>query len=216
MTRIEIAPELVEEAVFLLQRAADSRGDARATHWLEEREPLYAIRDGREREAAFLAHALAAFRAMHLDGPLTVALESCPAARARLDVLAVRRARRSKEEGAELYCPAASARTASPTRAVLTLKPERFADLERLHGHVRRELLFIDDMLEPSFEYDPGAIDALDLDPGMRDVVRDRASRAWRMRVDARARGEWPGGTFGELVTAAAASLHSTSVSAET
>lgn len=214
MTRIEIAPELVEEAVFLLQRAADQRGDLRATRWLEEREPIYQISNTRERDAAFLSHALTAFRALHLDEPLSVALESCPAARERLDVLAVRRARRTKEEGAELYCSAASARSASPTRAVLTLKPERFADLERLHEHVRRELLFIDDMLEPSFEYDPSAIDALDLDPGMRDVVRDRASRTWRKRVDARARGERQIGTFGELVRAACASLNASNAPA--
>lgn len=207
MTRIEIAPELVEEAVFLLQRDSDRRGDPRATRWLEQREPLYELRDPRDREAAFLAHALLAFRTLHLDEPLSVSLESCPAARDRLDVLAVRRARRTKEEGAELYSTATSARAASPTRAVLALKPERFADLERLHEHVRRELIFIDDMLEPAFEYDPCAIDALDLDPGMRDVVRDRASRAWRRRVEARARGERASGTFAELVRGAVASL---------
>jgi hypothetical protein len=215
MTRIEIAPELVEESVFLLQRTADRRGDVRATRWLEQREPLYELRDPREREAAFLAHALLAFRAQHLDEPLTAALEGCPAARERLDVLAVRRARRSKEEGAELYRSATPVGSASPTRAVLALKPERFADLERLHEHVRRELLFIDDMLDPAFEYDPCAIDALDLDPGRRDVVRDRASRAWRRRIDARVRGERPVGTFAELVGYAASSLGTADVAAE-
>ncbi|MCC7012933.1 MAG: hypothetical protein IT454_10255 [Planctomycetes bacterium] len=213
MTRIEIAPELVEEAVFLLQRDADRRGDLRATLWLEQREPLYELRDPREREAAFLAHALLAFRTLHLDEPLSVALEACPAARERLDVLAVRRARRTKEEGAELYSSATSARATSPTRAVLALKPDRFAELDRLHEHVRRELLFIDDMLEPAFEYDPCAIDALDLDPGMRDVVRDRASRAWRRRIDVRARGERVTGTFVELVESAVASLGGTRAS---
>ena len=54
---------------------------------------------------------------------------------------------------------------------------------------------------------------ALDLDPGMRDVVRDRASRAWRRRIDVRARGERVTGTFVELVESAVASLGGTRAS---
>lgn len=207
--RIEIVPDLVEEAVFLRQRSAELRGDIRGIEWMEARERFYDIREPHEREAAFFGHALRAFRAMRLDDPLHLALEACPSASARLGVLVVRRARRVKEESAELYCGTETWAASSPTRAVMALRPERFADVERLHEHVRRELLFIDDMLDPEFEYDPQGIDRLELDPGMRDVVRERASRAWRRRIEARVRGERPSGTFVELVDRAVATLGS-------
>lgn len=207
MTRIEIAPDLVEEAVFLTFRRAAERGDDRATTWLEGRERFYELRDDRAREAAFHQHALTAFRALHFDEALRAALEACPHASRQLDTLFVRRARRAKEEAAELYCATASGAAARSTRAVLALKPERFADLERLFEFTHRELLYVDDMLDERFLYEPVAIDRLELDPGMRDVVRERVSRAWKQRVERRSAGEALHGTFRELVQSAAASL---------
>jgi hypothetical protein len=62
-------------------------------------------------------------------------------------------------------------------------------------------------MLDASFGYAPDAIDGLKLDPGQRDVVRERVSRAWKSRVDARACGETPSMPFRELVERAVATL---------
>ena len=208
MTRIDVAPDLVEEAVFLaLMRAAD-RGDARALDWIERRERLYEIPDRARRARAFREHAMVQFRALRFDEPLLLALEDCPAVRRRLDVLVVRRARRSREERAELFCaPSSPPGGGSATRAVLALRPERFGEVEALFELVRRELLFVDDMLDESFAYAPDALDRLDLDPGQRDVVTERVGRAWTTRVQARERGEVVGGAFATLVQEAVGSL---------
>jgi len=209
MTRIEVAPDLIEEAVFLtLMRAAD-RGDARALDWIERRERLYEIPDRARRELAFREHAMAQFRALRFDEPVLIALEDCPAVRRRLDVLVVRRARRPREERAELFCAPSSPAGGSATRAVLALRPERFGEVEALFELVRRELLFVDDMLDETFAYAPDALDRLDLDPGLRDVVAERVGRAWTRRVQARERGEVVGGAFAALVQEAVGSLRS-------
>lgn len=202
MTRIELAPELVEEVVFHAANRACARGDPRALAWFERRERLYEIPGPSERELAFRAHALEHFRALHLDEPLRLALEDCPAAAPRLDALLVRRARRAKEESAELFRAPDGA-----TRAVLSLRPERFLEVEPLFEFVRRELLYVDDMLDERFAYTPEALDRLPLDPGRRDVVRERVSRAWKRRVERRARGEPVAGRFAELVDEAVRAL---------
>lgn len=202
MTRLELAPDLVEEAVFHGARRASERGDPRAVRWFEQRERLYALTRTAEREAAFRAHALEHFRALRLQEPLQLALEACPAVLRHLDVLFVRRARRVKEESAELYRGSGAA-----TRAVLALRPERFLDVEPLFAFVRRELLYVDDMLDERFGYAPDLVDRLPLDPGRRDVVRERVGRAWRERIEARARGEERPGRFEELVEAATHAL---------
>lgn len=202
MTRIELAPDLVEEAVFHIASRAAERADPRALAWFEQRERLYELSDPAARERAFRDHALAHFRALHLDEPLQLALEACPAAAVHLDAFLVRRARRAKEESAELYRAPDAA-----TRAVLALRPERFCDVETLHEFVRRELLFVDDMLDEHFAYAPDALDRLPFDPGRRDVARERVSHAWKRRIEARARGEAVSGRFGDLVEAVASGL---------
>lgn len=202
MTRLEIAPELVEEAVFHVARRDTERGDPRAIDWFERRERLYERPPSRERDEAFRAHALADFRVRHLDDPLRLALNECPAAAQHLQTLFVRRARRTKEESAELFrAPDGT------TRAVLALRPERFLAPEPLFEFARRELLFVDDMLDGRFGYAPELLDRLPLEPGRRDVVRERVSRAWRARIDRRARGEAPGGRFEDLVDTAVRAL---------
>ena len=74
MTRLDLAPDLVEEAVFHVARRAAERGDPRAIAWFERRERLYELGEPREREQAFRTHALAHFRALHLEEPLLLAL----------------------------------------------------------------------------------------------------------------------------------------------
>jgi hypothetical protein len=207
VTKVEVAPELLEEAVFQCASRWAERGDPRALEWFEARERLYELKDGAERERAFAAHALDLFRRAKLDEPLRAALESCPATARGLDVLFVRRARRAKDERAELYRAASAGAEPGPTRAVLALRPEQFLDVERLHAVALRELLYVDDMLDERFGYAPDAIDARGLDPGPRDVARERVGRAWAARVLARARGEEAPETFGELVERALASM---------
>lgn len=202
MTRLEVAPELVEEAVFHVARRDTECGDPRALEWFERRERLYEQAPSKERDEAFRAHALADFRVRHLDEPLRLALGGCPAAARHLQALLVRRARRKKEESAELYRA-----EDGTTRAVLALRPERFLELEPLFEFARRELLFVDDMLDERFGYAPELLDRLPLEPGRRDVVRERVSRAWKGRVDARAGGGEPGGRFEDLVDAAVRAL---------
>lgn len=207
MTRIEVAPDLVEEAVFLRLRHDAERQDTRALTWFEARERFYELTVPAARDQAFQEHALQAFRALQFDEVLRTALEACATARGSLDTLYVRRARRAKEEAAELYCAQSREGQARATRAVLALRPERFSNLESLFEFARRELLYVDDMLDEVFGYAPDAIDRLALDPGMRDVVRERVSREWERRVERRCAGESARQNFADLVQRATASL---------
>jgi hypothetical protein len=202
MVRIDLAPDLVEEAVFHVVHRQAERGDPRAVAWLEQRERIYSIEEAAAREQAFRMHALEHFRTLHLDDSLRLGLESCPTAAQALEALFVRRARRQKEESAELYRAVDGS-----SRAVLALRPERFLELEPLFEFVRRELLYVDDMFDAAFGYEPDLVDRLPLEPGRRDVVRERVSRAWKQRVEARVRGDAVSGRFSDLVDAATSAL---------
>lgn len=212
MTRIEVAPDLVEEAVFLRLRQDADRQDTRALTWFEARDRLYELTVPAARDQAFQEHALQAFRALHFDEVLRTALEACATARGSLDTLYVRRARRAKEEAAELYCAQSRDSQTRATRAVLAVRPQRFSNLESLFEFARRELLYVDDMLDEAFGYAPDAIDRLALDPGMRDVVRERVSREWKRRVERRSAGESVHQNFADLVQCATVSLAECSV----
>jgi len=187
-TRVEYTPQLVEEAVFLRMQRTRPANSQCALEWDRDREAAYAQPPGPRRDLAFVALSARAFRQLALDRPIERALRDCPSASRSLTVLYVRGAQRTRDEGAELYTsPAIAGSDAFRTRAILSVKPERFVDAAALERFALLELLVIDDMLDPAFRYRPSL--AEDLEPARRELVRERLRESWNARTLRRASG---------------------------
>lgn len=140
--------DLIEEAVFLA--AARNRIEpALLRRFHREREKLYAILDPDERNDAFFNFNLEWFREWDLENLLLQAISEFPILKSSLSLLAFRKARLKKEEGAELY------RAAGDSKGVVTLLSSHFVHPAGLALFLRKELFHLHDMLDPAFGYQP-------------------------------------------------------------
>jgi hypothetical protein len=141
----EYEPAFVETAV--LAALNDQRHEC-AFH--AERDPLYAIADGDEREAAFTALHARWFDRLRLDHPLRQALAERPEIEAGCARCIVVHAPAARAEVADLLV--------SPwgrPQLVLRLTPETLARPDCALALLRHELLHVADMLDPDFGYEP-------------------------------------------------------------
>ena len=145
MIALECEAALVEATVL----AALSGGPAECL-FHAERDPLYAIADLDERDAAFAALHARWFDRLGLEAPLRQALAERPEIEAGCARGIVVRAPAARAEVADLLV--------SPARRpqlVLRLTPETLASPERALALLRHELLHVADMLDPDFGYEP-------------------------------------------------------------
>ena len=145
MIALECEAALVEATVL----AALGGGPAeRLFH--AERDPLYAIADADESDAAFAALHARWFDRLGLDGPLRQALAERPEIEAGCARGIVARAPAARAEVADLL-------VSPPGRPHLGLRltPETLARPERALALLRHELLHVADMLDPDFGYEP-------------------------------------------------------------
>ncbi|HBH03749.1 MAG TPA: hypothetical protein DDZ42_17830 [Candidatus Rokubacteria bacterium] len=185
----EWEPRLVEGAVLLAVA-----GRAEEARFRAERDRLYGIAEGAERETAFDTLHAAWFARLGLDRPFREALEERPAIVARCARWLVAWARRRGDEGADLLVPPG----ASPTLLV-RVTCETVAAPARLGVLLRRELLHVADMLDPRFGYAPGV--PADVAGGPREhLVRENYRVLWNAYVDGRLarRGCLPAGSRAE------------------
>ena len=141
----ECEPAFVEAAVLA---ALSGRPEQGAFH--AERDPLYAIADADEREAAFAALHARWFDRLSLDRPLRQALGERPQIETHCARCLVFRAPAARAEVADLL-------VAPPGRPhlLLRLMPETLAGPERALALLRHELLHVADMLDADFGYEP-------------------------------------------------------------
>jgi hypothetical protein len=171
--RVGLHPRLVEEAVREALRADRRRGA-----FERAREALYAIEPPEARDAAFDRLHLDWFRRLGLDRPLCRALAEQEAALAGVERgVAVPVAR---DQGVELFVAAGGRRSIA-----VALRPETLADGDRLLTLLRRELLHVADMLDPSFGYEP-RLPAQPAGPAHDRLLRDRYRVLWDCSVDGR------------------------------
>lgn len=172
--------DLIEEAVFL---AASSKAKpvepALLRRFHREREKLYAISDPDERNDAFFQLNLEWFREWEQEQLLLSALAEFPLLKSKLSLLAFRKARLKKEEGAELYA------TAEDRKGVVTVCPSRFIHAAGLIEFLRVELFHLHDMVSPEFAYKP-LLDEARLSELQERIARERYKLLWDISIQSR------------------------------
>lgn len=151
-----------------------------------DRDAAYALRDPDARETRFRAIHAAWFRRLDLDRPLVEALRAEPTVTARASRCLAMSVPSPRDERAELFvAPGAGSPAAAQRTVVLGLRPETFADPDRLLALCRRELLHIADLLDPDFGYTPRPPD-LAASPLPEPLFRERYRALWAASVDGR------------------------------
>lgn len=145
MTVLEYEPALVEAAVLAALRGQPA---CRAFH--DHRDPLYAIADIDEAEAAFVALHVRWFARLGLDHPLRQALDERADVETGCARCIVSRALTVRAEEGDLLVSAGELPT-----LVLRLLPGTLSNPDRALVLLRRELLHVADMLDPEFGYEP-------------------------------------------------------------
>lgn len=173
---MRVDPAFAEAAV---ERALRSRGPAASEALTASRrraEPLYAMADSAEREAAFGRFALSEFDALRLAEPILRAIAERPAIATRVRVALLGEARGRLDEGV----------TCEPVGEHLGIRMDasRFGDPAALVAWARHALGHAEDTLDPGFEFEPGWDEA-----GVAWVAaatQARIHRFWDVSVDGR------------------------------
>lgn len=179
--RIEWEPGLVEDAVL---RVAPLRPEGRL--FAREREHAYGIADLEERSRAFERLASAWFVRLGIGVPLEQALAEQPTIATAVATCGVGRPRRPDEVGAELLVrPREADEPAAATRTLrILVTTPTLTTSDELSPLLRRELLHVADMLDPTFGYEPILPESGG--PGRQRLVRDRYRCLWDVTVDGR------------------------------
>jgi hypothetical protein len=172
--RLEIDPTLVEEAVHLRVRGTTPERSMR-----RELESAYALADPELRDREFRRRYLDWFRRLDLDRPVRQVLEELAGGLARLDRVMLTRAIDAVDEGAELYVKTAPVLERT---AVLKLRPPTLVDRDAALGLLRRELLHLADLLDPSFGARPDPPE-WHVAPALRPLLQDRYRLLWAVSV---------------------------------
>ena len=184
---------LVEQVVLQAARQLASES-ARQFHL--ERERAYEIADQQERETAFRAVFSRWFHALDLGRALSLALAEAPTLARQTRVCRVEEAARARDEGADLYDLARAALPdadltpcdegpAPPRIVFVRIRSQLFLDQAALLDLLRRELVHVTDMLDPSFGYERDLPPA-EAGPSHDALLRARYRVLWNVTVDGR------------------------------
>ena len=179
---LEYSPSLIEEAVmrFISDREEE-------TVFREERNALYEIKDGEQRDSAFQNFHLSWFAKLELDTPLVKYLCFYPHIITKVDRVAIIQAPTKKKEGAELFRKNDKlySNDDKNTSILITLTPEQFCKPARLFDYLRHELQHIEDMLNPDFGYRMNSSNPK-VSTLINSLFLQRYSVLWDLTVDGR------------------------------
>ncbi|GMU24899.1 MAG: hypothetical protein AMXMBFR13_49700 [Phycisphaerae bacterium] len=178
--KIEFDSSLIEQGVFLAARRDAGREQALHTAI----DPLYGLPPGQAREDAFRRTYGEFFIRFRLDRPLRELIDERPLIGTCVARGIVREAMRGKSEAAELLArPNDAVSCRSEYTLVIQVCPETLLTPERLFPRMRRELLHVHDMLDPSFQYTPAPLNRRDPVSNLR---LDRYRILWDIYVEGR------------------------------
>jgi hypothetical protein len=149
-----------------------------------ERDRIYDVDDPDEREARFEELHGRYFIHLGLDRPLHEALAERPELLLRARGCRVLPAISRTEEMADVRSEVGAPGESAPT-LVVRLRPQSLLDHETLRTLLRRELLHVSDMLDPSFGYLRELPD-VDTDPAVVNLLRERYRVLWDASTDGR------------------------------
>ena len=172
---LEFDPRLTEEAVPLaLKRSPEERAFHR------EREAAYAVKDPEKRDGLFFDVHSRWFRKLGLGDPVLESIREGGAGLSGVSRWLIDRATSARLSGAELFVADGTRRS-----VVIRILPATLAERELALPFLRRELLYVADMLDPGFEYEP-RLPRSQLGPPDDRRVRDRYAALWRSSVEGR------------------------------
>jgi len=174
---LEIEDRLVEQSV---QAAIDREPDA---HFHREREATYSIDGAEARDRAFSELHARWFRRLGLDLPIRQALAEQPQIAGLIERCRVSAVVRSSDEGSQLYVQRAENTEGKPLRQlVFRIRPAALVDAQEVLRLLRRELVYVADMLDPTFGYEPTLPRSLG-GPLAQRLLVDRYGAAWAATV---------------------------------
>lgn len=177
---LRFEPRLVEEVVF--RAIHTGRVNRRlAARIQRRRDQAYDLLPGEDRDAAFSAVALEAFRGLELDRVFRETLDEFPLLSAIAEIR-VRAARSRAEEHAELFVRNDETANKHIRRAVVYVLVRRFLEPAATWHFLRREFLHLSDMLDERFAYRPDSIPR-DRSPAWQNLFRDRYRLLWELSV---------------------------------
>ena len=185
--RLDLAPRLVDQVVFLLLRQLEQDGeDALPRAHRKAVDKLYELpASSIERENGFKEVTRSFFSQLGVSSWIGQRLAEFPLLEQSLDRLGFERAKRAKYQDGELFVRRESDGT-KVCSARMRLTPEAFLDLESLRLLLRRELLRLQDMLDPAFDYAPVLPGLEEQDPIHQNMTRDRYRLLWESYVEGR------------------------------
>jgi hypothetical protein len=181
------APRLIEEAVFLAQRASDIAAEIQ-----ERRSRIYEISDMDERERLFSELNRSWFERLGLGKVIGQSLQEQPLIGAHAERGFVVSATQAKEEGAELFVAPDEVENGHRHRTLrLLLRPESLLNGDALRPFLRHELFHISDMLDPTFAYEP-ILPKAESGPTYDTLITNRYRVLWDVTIAGRmARRGW-------------------------
>ena len=175
---VEWDPLLVEQVVFLAIRGTTGE---KAYH--AAREVCYQEPDLERRNHNFLRLDRDWFVKLNLARPAIDALAEWRMLLSRVQRCILAPSFRRRDGGAELY--GTHALDGPKPNLLIRLDVDLFSYPARMRAFMRHELMHIDDILDPEFEYDPSLSQFLDKH-GIPNAIRDRYRILWNVQIDGR------------------------------
>lgn len=179
MLRYEYEPALIEETVFLAAR----RNAATESALRVSLEPIYAIADAHDRDAAFRGAYAAWFTRLNLDRGVADLVTEHRHIAQRVARCIVRRSPGERRQSVELFVSGGAEDDASARTLVIEVCPDTIVNPGRLGSFLRRELQKVSDMLDDAFAYTTELPDA---SPTEQNLIRDRYRVLWDIHVERR------------------------------
>ncbi|MBI3270114.1 MAG: hypothetical protein HYZ53_13985 [Planctomycetes bacterium] len=177
--RIEYEPKLLEQVVLASLRDAEEKGDRRFAEDLHAAlEPIYRRPASDERERRFRLEYLRQFQRLGYERPVLAALHECATLDRRAERFILAAAASGRDEEGD--CLPGPGGMAIRVRAL----PERFLRPNALLSFLRAELVRVEDLLDPAFEFVPSL--RLADRPAEENLLRDRYRLFWTLSVEGR------------------------------
>ncbi|MAG57369.1 MAG: hypothetical protein CMJ83_13835 [Planctomycetes bacterium] len=180
---LQIEPALVEESVFreLVHWEESGRVAQPRRYHAVCAHVLHTAPPGAERDRRLLEVNERWFEQLGLRDQLVERVRELPPISGQVQAVFAQRARSAREEGADLVGAPGGERL--PT-LVIRVRPESFGRTDELRTTLRRDLAYVADMLDPTFDYAPEL--PADLVGPVRGLVQDRYGTLWALSIAAR------------------------------
>ncbi|MGR3176988.1 MAG: hypothetical protein ACUZ8E_02900 [Candidatus Anammoxibacter sp.] len=193
ITKIEFAPFLLEEVVFLGIRQVELKGEDLSLYnsYQEDKDPLYQL-PGDDQDKAFHELNIKYFSLLGYSEFIYNIIREFPIFSEKIDKISFLKTDKRKEKGADLFFHTDNeiAHGAAKT-VVFKILPDQFLNIDHLKMDFQNEFLHIHDMLDVEFGYEP-SLNVKDENMMRYKLIQDRYMVLWQAYVNVRLSGRCP------------------------